>query len=149
MQELIAMRGIPCSGKTTWAINWVLQPINVDEAPRSRVNKDDIRKSVFGIDFGVDERVINALQFEMIDALVHSGYSVVVDNTHTAPKYWEQLALVAKEYEIKFSIKQIDIPMQEAKRRNLERERKVPGFVIENMHAAMQKYQVPDKWRYV
>ncbi len=75
--ELILTRGIQASGKTTWALKWVAE----DEEHRARVNRDEIRMTLFGRYWPVPEDAVTIAQHAAIKALLASGRSVVVDDS--------------------------------------------------------------------
>ncbi len=144
--ELIATRGVPGSGKSTWAKAWVAG------APRrARVNRDDIRYQLFGSYFGpeVDEGAVSQVQQAMILSLLGAQFSVIVDNTHiNVNRDLRPLANLAKKYEARFSVVQIDVPLEVALERNAARDRVVPEDVIRNMYERMHQNPLPDEWRF-
>lgn len=97
MTEVILTRGVPASGKTTWAKEWLLY--SQDCTPkRGRVNRDDIRYSVFGKGWGVDEQLVTIIQDFQLNKLVSKGYDVVVDNTNLRARDVKSLAGIAKKH---------------------------------------------------
>lgn len=120
MAELILTRGLPASGKSTWAKAWVA----ADPSSRVRVNRDDIRFQLYGSYWGdtVDEQVVTKVEEAMVKAAVDAGRSVVVDATHLASRYvrrWINLG-----YEVK--VETFEVPM--AKLINRDRDR--PGRTV-------------------
>jgi predicted kinase len=77
--HLIATRGLPASGKTTWARTWV----NVDPQRRARINRDDTRRMLHGSYRGVgwQERQTSIVCHGAILDLLRAGVSVVTDDT--------------------------------------------------------------------
>jgi len=80
MTELIVTRGLPASGKSTWAKAWVAE----DPANRVRVNRDDLRFMLFGKYWGkgVDEDAVTVAEEALVKSALSKGKSVVVDATH-------------------------------------------------------------------
>jgi predicted kinase len=100
---LCITRGIPASGKTTWALAWV----DEDPTNRVRVNRDDLRKLMFNkyvIPYH-QEKLVTEIQDRMVERLLKSGKSVVVDDTNLRLKYahsWRDLAhAVGADFEVK------------------------------------------------
>lgn len=75
--QVVLTYGLPASGKTTAATDWV------SEAPRrARVCLDDIR-GMLSVAWDRDvERVAQDTLVDAVERLVEQGLSVVVDNTH-------------------------------------------------------------------
>ena len=75
MAKLIITRGLPGSGKTTWA---KAQPGTV------RVNRDELRRMMHGGHTGEGwaERQITVAQRAQIEALLRAGVSVICDDTN-------------------------------------------------------------------
>lgn len=80
MTKLILTRGLPASGKSTWAKAWVA----ADPSSRLRVNRDDIRLQLYGRYWGdgVDENMVTKVEDAMVRAAVDAGKDVVIDATH-------------------------------------------------------------------
>jgi predicted kinase len=128
MLELILTRGIPASGKSTWAKVWVLSGKN-----RVRINRDDIRMQLFNKEFGVDEDAVTAVEDAMVAAALKAGNSVVVDDCNIQRKYINRLAAIGHRYGAEVRVRQFDIRLAEALERNAKRDRVVPENVIRDM----------------
>lgn len=104
MTEMIICRGVPASGKTTAAVQWVQEREN-----RVRVSRDDIRFSMFGRYWGVDEELVTKVQDAQIEAALSAGKSVVVDATNLRARNVKSLMrLGAKHGAI---VKFVDFPI--------------------------------------
>lgn len=101
--HLIVTRGLPGSGKTTWAREWVALAPNL----RARVNRDDMRQNLYGrpspLPYALEEAV-SAAQQEAVRGLLAAGKHVVVDDTHLRAKYLRAWREIAEEAGADFSI---------------------------------------------
>lgn len=89
---LIITRGYPGSGKTTRALDWV----NEYPTRRVRVNRDDLRQTLFGKVVGVDEKTVTVAQRAAVTALLKAGKDVIVDDTNLrlrSAREWNDLAV--------------------------------------------------------
>lgn len=97
MTELVVTRGVPGSGKTTWARAWVA----ADETRRARVNRDDLRENLYGRGAPLPpelEDTVTVAQQAAVRALLAAGQSVVVDDCHVSARYvraWRSAAAAA------------------------------------------------------
>lgn len=97
--KLVITRGLPASGKTTWARAWVAGV----PGRRARVNRDDLRAQLFGGErktrlSHADEESVTAAQQAAVRALLGRGLDVVVDDTNLRLKFarvWADLAAAA------------------------------------------------------
>ncbi|AXH68837.1 polynucleotide kinase [Streptomyces phage Comrade] len=139
MLELVINRGIPGSGKSTYARKWVFDgtPLN----RRARVNRDDIRKQLYGVDFGVpvEETAVTAVEYAMIRSLLERGVSVIVDDCNISQRYITAFTKIAKEFDAEVRVNLIDVELDVAIQRNQGRERFVPVHVIEDMYRRLQE----------
>lgn len=145
MLELVINRGIPGSGKSTYANAWV----NAANG-RVRSNRDDIRFAGYGTYFGppIDEEVVTRIQHAGIRAALSAGVSVIVDDCNIEMKYIKTLAHIGYEYDAHVSINLVDVPLNVALERNAKRDRVVPEKVIRSMHSRLQglkDVQLPEK----
>jgi predicted kinase len=131
-RKLIITRGIPASGKSTWATRWVL------DAPegqhRARVNRDNIRWGHFGKGYGVPEKLVTELQNEQIKKFLGKGYDVVVDNTNLNAKSVRELLVIAFYEGAEVEFKDFPIPLPEALRRDAIRTPQVGAQVVEDFY---------------
>lgn len=130
--DLIICRGIPASGKTTWSRAYCLTTGAV------RVNRDDIRMQLFGVEFGCDEVVVTKVEQAMITAALKAGKSVVVDATNLNHRFIKPLIKLGQRYGADVSVKQFDVDLDVALERNANRDRKVPEDVIRDMHRRLK-----------
>lgn len=141
MQELILLRGIPASGKSTFANTWIkVKP------GRAKVSRDDIRFSLYGTYFGepIDENAVTAVEDAQIKALLKAGHSVVVDDTNIEPKFVKRLAAIGHDAGVSVQVFQFDVDSTTAKQRNAARERKVPDNVIDKMYDRLKQNMLVD-----
>ena len=82
MSKLIICRGIPASGKTFWAKQWVLE----DPEHRVRINQDDIRLMLGKYWVPNREPLVQHIQKEALIEALDRGYDIVVDNTNLNKK---------------------------------------------------------------
>jgi predicted kinase len=79
-------RGIPASGKTTAARDWVKEK----PEQRIRVNRDELRRMLHGIGWGLtypQEEAITTLQQNIVRAALAEGRDVIVDDMNLRAKY--------------------------------------------------------------
>jgi predicted kinase len=130
MTELIITRGLPASGKSTWAKAWVAE----DPANRVRVNRDDLRFMMFGKYWGkgVDEDAVTVAEETLVKSALSKGKSVVVDATHlraSVVRKWARIhPVVLKDFAIP-----VDVCIDNDVIRSAEGGRRVGERVIRDM----------------
>lgn len=136
---LIITRGVPGSGKTTWAREWVGHVPEV----RARVNRDDLRDNLYGRPAPLpyaQEEAVSAAQREAVRGLLLAGRDVVVDDTHIRAKYVKAWAELAAECGASFTVadwfSRVDVDL--CIQRDLARERTVGEKVIRDMAARLK-----------
>ena len=82
MSKLIICRGIPASGKTFWAKQWVLE----DPEHRVRINQDDIRLMLGKYWVPKREPLVQHIQEEALIEALTQDYDIVIDNTNLNKK---------------------------------------------------------------
>ena len=82
MSKLIITRGLPASGKSTWAKQWVLE----DPEHRVRINQDDIRLMLGKYWVPSREKLVQHIQEEDLIEALERGYDIVIDNTNLNEK---------------------------------------------------------------
>jgi predicted kinase len=118
---LILTRGIPASGKSTWAKAWVAE----DPTNRLRVNRDNLRWTL-GIKSGVgtheQEQEVTHWQREMVKRGFEQGRDVVLDDTNLRAKYVREWLALAHGYGAAVEFKDFPIALAEAQRRDHDRQ---------------------------
>ena len=126
--KLLCLRGLPASGKTTYAKKLV-------DKGWVRVNKDDLRAMLYNSHFSKNnEAFILSLRDEIIIRGLVNGKNVVVDDTNLDPKHADQFKSIASEFLADYEEKFFDTPVEECIRRNSLREKPVPEKVIYTMY---------------
>jgi predicted kinase len=120
MAELVITRGLPASGKSTWAREWVA----ADPQGRARVNRDDLRANLYGAArvSNSQELAITAVQQAAVSALLGAGRSVVVDDMHLRARYVTAWATLSAQASAGFAVQDFtDVDVEECVRRDAER----------------------------
>ena len=142
-QELIITRGISGSGKSTKAKAWVAE----DPTSRRRVNRDNLRMSVYGayvleadtvpdgLNVAQKENYITEIQANAVRNFLRAGYSVIIDDTNLLGPVVRGWYSLAKEFNAKFTVMDVEVSLEEALKNNMKRAslggRDVPTYVIE------------------
>lgn len=133
MGVLIMTRGLPASGKTTWATAWVAG----DPAGRARVNRDDLRRMMHaGVYNGSDtEDQVVAAQDAMIGRLLQMGVDVVCDDTNLPLAALERMTGHALDAGVELRIRSfLNVRLEVCLERNRRRFRHIPEQAIIAMH---------------
>lgn len=131
MTRLIITRGLPASGKTTFARK--LQPRVV------RVNRDDLRRMLHGQRLFTQwaEGQVTAAQRAQVEALLRAKADVCVDDTNLRARTVRDWAELAGRFGASFEVHDFtDVPLEECLRRDTERpeEDRVGEEAIRRMH---------------
>lgn len=101
--QIIILRGLPGSGKSTYAKELLLKmndPAN-NSLAAVRINKDMLRQMLqLGEFFGSDEAV-NAAMYAMTRTYLERGVSVISDNMNLNPKHLEVFGEIASQVNAK------------------------------------------------
>ena len=132
MSKLIICRGIPASGKSTWAKQWVLE----DPEHRVRINQDDIRLMLGKYWVPSREKLVQEIQFDAIVESLSRGFDVVIDNTNLNNKVLDQFNRLIKTFEdYKIEYKDFfDTPLSVCIERDKNRDLQVTEKVIRSFY---------------
>lgn len=133
--------GIPGSGKTT-ALEVVAQHLEI-----ARICPDDIREEMTG---SAANQSVNAEAwadaYRRAGITLSLGKSAIIDGTHTEAWRRPQNVQQYREFGAVAVVAAVfDTPLAVAKQRNLSRERVVPEYALDKLHAALQKEPVNHK----
>jgi len=131
MSVLTICKGLPGSGKSTWALEQCKKDSNV-----VRVNKDAIR-SMFGFQWNPKfEKLVEELRDAAIVAAFHRGKDVISDDTNLAPKHVNRLTKLAEDNYAVVVINDsfMSVPLVECIARDLKRHNSVGKDVIYQMY---------------
>ena len=136
MKEVRILIGIPASGKSTFAKNFVFS-----HKGYKIVSTDDIRWKLFG-DASIqgNPKMIFAIAYKEIMSYLDKGYNVIFDATNISRKNRVNLINFLKECEVENVVADyfpvtIDIALE----RNQQRKRHVPEKVIYKMFGKIEK----------
>lgn len=133
--KLIITKGLPASGKSSWADEYIKENPNF-----VKVEKDQIRKNgeLFKDGKYVHKRGDEAIVLKERDRLIREafrqGKSVISSDTNLVQKHITQLTNIAKQNKAKVEIKSfLDVPLKELIERDQKREDSVGEQVIRRM----------------
>ena len=143
MSKIIFLKGLPASGKSTWAREFVSKNRNW-----IRLNKDDLRNMLHdGVYTKENENRVFNFRNQLLHAAMMDGLNIIIDDTNFNPYHEKLVKEVAQEYKAEFEVKFFDVPLEECLRRNSQRvgKAKVPDEVIVDMYNKYLKKEVLDK----
>jgi len=130
MPTLTITRGLPASGKSTWAR---------EQRHAARVNRDDLRLMMHGgwTALGTHEKRVTIAQRAAVEALLRAGVDVVCDDTNLRSRVVRDLAELAVACGAAVVVRDFtDVPVEECIRRDALREppARVGEEAIRGMH---------------
>ena len=144
MKTLLVLQGLPASGKSTYAVNWV----NEDPEHRLRINQDSIRR-MFGkywlenkLQLKKRESITSNITMELLKQSMFNQFDIVLDNMNLNTKVLGTI----EDYVNYFSIKYTDLqaykieyklfkePLQTLIDRDSKRDISVGANVITNLY---------------
>lgn len=140
MSKVLILRGLPGSGKSTWAHDFIQR-----NKGWIRINKDDLRSMVHNSVWTKDnENIILGIRNSLIEDSLSKGINVIIDDTNFASKHITDIMELANKHNSEFEVKDFDVPLEECLKRNAERTGKarVPDKVIIDMY---ERYVLPEK----
>lgn len=121
MSKVIITQGLPGSGKSTFAKEWVA----LNPERRVRANRDAIRWTQ-GIRSGVgtkaEENLVSTIEMGIVVAAIKADKDVIIDATHINPDYIRKWYKVAKAHGVRdVEVVQFDVPIETAILRDYNR----------------------------
>ncbi len=144
MKKVILTKGLPASGKTTWAKKLINKHPNMYK----RVNKDDLREMLDNSKWSKSsEKFILKIRDNIILEALDFGKHVIVDDTNLHSKHEINIKELVKGKAV-VEIKDFtDVPLQICIERDLKREKSVGRKVIKSMYNSFLKKDVkPPKY---
>ena len=138
MAKIVFLKGLPASGKSTWALEFVH-----NNSGWVRVNKDDLRAMLHNSSWSKErEEIVLTMRDKIIQEALKNNLQVIVDDTNFAPYHEKRIRDLARQSGADFEIKFFDVPLEECLKRNAARTGKarVPDNVIVDMY---KKYIEP------
>ncbi|MGB0522329.1 MAG: AAA family ATPase [Flammeovirgaceae bacterium] len=137
MKKVLILKGLPGSGKSTYAKQLVTEQAN----RWKRINKDDLRAMLDNGHFSKgNERFVLKMRDIMIREALLDGKSVISDDTNLHPRHETRIRQVVDAFcketghEVAIEVKLIDTPLEECIQRDLKRMASVGERVIREAH---------------
>ncbi len=142
MKKIILCKGLPASGKSTWAKEFI-----ADKKDWVRINNDDLNAMMFGEAFSdKGGSTTDSVRLELVDYFMTKKKNIIIDNTNLHPKHHDYFVELLAEYndgqkEVKspeiyaLDVKDFtNVSLNECLKRNKARANPVPEKVIRMMH---------------
>ncbi len=131
MIKVFLTKGLPASGKSTWAKKVVAENPN----SYKRINKDDLRAMIDDGKYSNDnEKFILQVRDAMILMAIENGKHVIVDDTNLAPKHESAIRELIKGKAELVIQDFTDVPLETCIKRDLKRTVSVGEKVIRGMY---------------
>ena len=136
MKKILILRGLPASGKSTYARNLLTQ----NPHAWKRLNKDELRAMLDNsVHSKTNEKFIENVRDMMLVEALKEGKNVVIDDTNLSERPVERIKEVVQKYikdsgeAVHIEIKDIETSLEECLERDKKREKKVGENVIMRM----------------
>jgi predicted kinase len=137
MKTVLILRGLPASGKSTYAKNILA------ENPHAwkRLNKDELRAMLDDSVYSkTNEKFVRSVRDMMLMEALKDGKNVVVDDTNLSEKSIERITEVVQQYMkdsgnvVNIEMKDMETSLEECLERDKKREKRVRDEVIMKMY---------------
>ncbi len=145
MAHLQILRGLPASGKSTYANAYVAE----DLKNRIRINRDSLRLMAHNGEFekGVTEEFILIARNELIEKFLKKGMEVLVDDTNLSKRTVSELIKIANKCGASWDVTDFThVDVQVCIDRDLAREKSVGEHVIMDMQTRFLYNKAPLDW---
>lgn len=144
MSTVIFTKGLPASGKSTWAKEWVRQHPN-----RIRINRDDLRammRTTAKEGYGTGcESLVMAAALNILENALRLDRDVVLDNTNMNQTSVKAQLEVCERHGAKVEWRTFYTDPQVCIRRDSERENPVGAEIIMTMYTKHKKELTPPR----
>ena len=137
MKKLLILRGLPASGKSTFA----KKLLNENPHVWKRLNKDELRAMLDNsVHSNPNEKFVERVRDFMLVEALKEGKHVVIDDTNLSDRPIERITQVVQKYmkdsgdKVHIEIKGFDTSLEECLERDEKREKKVGRDVIMKMY---------------
>jgi predicted kinase len=128
MKTVIILKGLPASGKSTWA-----REKTRTDGTFKRINKDDLRAMLDdGLWSKENEKFVLRVRDNIILRAIKDGFNVIVDDTNLHEKHEEAIRALVKDIAT-VEIREFDVSVEECIERDAGREKPVGEEVIRQM----------------
>ena len=126
MNKLLILQGIPASGKSTFAKQWV------EKSPETRVivSRDAIRRSLGVYWVPSREHLVSSIEEHSVWEALDSGYDVCLDATNFNQTFLNKWVEITDSLNIPIEYKRFNISLEEALERDRNREHSVGDDVV-------------------
>ncbi len=130
MKTIYFLRGLPASGKTTWALAKLDQLSSSSTIAAVRVNKDEIRKLIGATD-GSREGEVSRLEVRLVINSARAGLDIIIDDTNLYAGTEHRFRKIAERFEYRFEVHSfLQVSVEECIRRDRVRKEPVGEAVI-------------------
>jgi predicted kinase len=135
MSKVLILKGLPASGKSTFARKLLRGDIHDLRGKWVRTNKDELRAMLHDSYWSKEnERLVVAIRDLIIIESLAAGFNVVVDDTNLHPKHEKDITDLVASFKPDVDVKFFEIDVKEAIKRDLKRPVSVGEKVIRGMH---------------
>ncbi len=129
MSKVIILRGLPASGKSTWAKEFVKENDNW-----IIVNKDQLRTMLFNGMFkeGITEKVVLSVRNSIIKDALKNNINVIIDDTNFKAYHIKTIKNIAQGHQVE--VKDFKVDLETCIARDSRRAKSVGEGVIRDMY---------------
>lgn len=128
--KVIILKGIPASGKSTYAKTWV----NEDPTKRVRINNDDIRDMLGPYWIPQREHLVNNLWKNILTESLKLQHDVIIDNMNLSSRVENQIFMLLKDFDVDIETRIFHTPIEECIKRDKNRVHSVGEKVIREIY---------------
>lgn len=141
MRDLVLLRGIPGSGKSSWINAMGLEPFTL-ESDKIRLMYKAPQATLHGRSISsADNKKAWETLHSILEHRMENGDTTIIDATHTNPASFDTYIRLAKRYRYKIYALDFDVPLNKAKAWNRMRDtyKWFPVEELEKMHKELEK----------